>query len=124
MNSLDGTRSPSHTGQATVFQLRFLGTVPAWHTGAKTKRLGEVCWCFMWRDEALQTEWHNCSSLLTENPTVRARCLSTFGTPRETDSSVPGCLTVSANDKAVYLVAYEEDRGMVHPQGYLGLGLW
>jgi hypothetical protein len=36
-----------------------------------------------------------------------------------------GCLTVSANDndKAVYLVAYEEDKGIVHPQGYLGLGL-
>ena len=45
--------------------------------------------------------------------------------PEKQIRGFPGCLTVFAsdNDKAVYLVAYEEDRGMVHLQGYLGLGL-
>src|SRR6266852_7426945 len=32
----------------------------------------------------------------------------------------PGCLIVFATDKTVYSVAFQEDRRIVHPQGYLG----
>jgi hypothetical protein len=32
----------------------------------------------------------------------------------------PGCLIVFATDKTVYSAAFEEDRSIVHPQGYLG----